>query len=60
MGCDVDSEVQSVAVPDLVLTLAFQMLNPKLDISGSGEVEAAGTVWTDKMGARLPRKKAVV
>lgn len=37
-----------------------KMLNSKLDIKGSSEVEAAGKVFTDEMGACLAGTKATV
>lgn len=35
VGCDLDPEMPSAADPDLVLSFASQLLNPKSDISGS-------------------------
>lgn len=58
--CDVNLEVLSAAKPDLVLTIASQVLNPKSEVSGSGEVQPAAGVFTTKMGASLARKKAAV
>lgn len=38
---DLDSELQSAAKADLVLTFVFQVLSPKCDISGGVELIAA-------------------
>lgn len=57
---DVDPVVRNAAEPDLVLTFVFQMLNPKLDISGSAEAEAAAEVFPDELCALLARKHAIV
>lgn len=58
--CNVDPEVQSAAESDHRLTFAFQVLDPKADIGGSGEVEAATKVFTGEMGALFAKKKATV
>lgn len=41
-ACDVSPEGLIAAEPDLVLTLASQILGPKSDTCCGGEVEAAG------------------
>lgn len=53
LGCTLNPEVLVAAEPYLVLTLAFQVLNPKSDISESVEVEAAAKVFADEPGAFL-------
>lgn len=50
MGCDVYSELLATAEVDLVLSSASQLLIPKFDISCSGEVRAAATVFKDESG----------
>lgn len=50
----------TAAKADLVLTLATQMLNPKSDISESGQVEATERDFLDEKGALLDKEKATV
>lgn len=45
---------------DLLLSFASQFLNPGLEISGSGEVQAAAKAVIDEMRALLAEKKATV
>lgn len=60
VGYNIDPEVLNAAKPDSVLKSASQVLSPKSDVSESGEVKAVATVFTDKTGALLTRKKASV
>lgn len=41
VGCEVDSDLLTAAEADFVLETASQVLNPKYDISGKGDVKPA-------------------
>lgn len=50
----------STAEVDPSLTLAYQMLKMRSNISGSGDIKATGKVFADKMCALWARRKATV
>lgn len=52
-----DSELLSAAKPDLVLTLASQVLNSKFVFNCSGKVKAAAEVFKDEKAAILAKKR---
>lgn len=60
VGCDLDPEVLCAVESDPALTPAFQVLNLKWDISGSGGVEAAAKAFIDRRRAFLASKTATV
>lgn len=59
-GCEMDPERLSAARSDFVLLSVFQFLNPGLDISANGKVEAPGNAFRNETDAFLARKKAIV
>lgn len=60
VGCNEDCEFLIAAALDLVLTFTSQVIDPKSDTTGSGEVKAVEKVFTDKNAALLPTKKVIV
>lgn len=50
----------SAAEEDFVLKIVSEVLRPESDTSGSDEVKAVGTDFTDDRDARLARKKATL
>lgn len=58
-GRSVDLEVLSAAEPDLLLTFASQVLNPKSGFPPNGETEAAVKVLNDETGAHLAKTESL-
>lgn len=58
VGCDLDSDLLMAAKPDLLLTFALQVLNPKSDITGDEEVRAAARAFKEKVAVVSARRRA--
>lgn len=56
-GCDLDSDVLSIAKPDLISTFVLQVLNRKSDIEDDEQLKtAAPVVRKERGGFRLQKK----
>lgn len=58
--CDLITEAQTVAEADRVLTLVSQVLKPKSEISGSGELKAGARMFRDKTTALVANTNGTV
>lgn len=58
MERDEASKLLTAPVRFLVFATAFQVLSPKFDIAGNGEVKAASKLFKDERPALLANRKA--
>lgn len=58
VGCSVNSEVLSTAEPDLLLTIASQVLTPSSDTAEGEKMRALARVLRKKVAMVLARKRA--